>query len=95
MAWWDNKPPTLPPPSLIDGDSLNLKVLSPGVAGILKSLLGKLDPSALEKWEREQIETIHKALEGESYTLTSRGMFTEYGPTIERIKAKPPNSKRK
>ena len=86
--------PTSPPP-LIDGDSLNLKALSPQLAGILKTLLGTLDPTTLGRVERGQIETIYHALKGETYTLFGSGMFTDYGPSIEKIRARPPNLKRK
>lgn len=92
MLWRRDKPAPL---ALIEGETLNLKALSPSVSGILKACLGKLDPETLEHGDREQIQLIFKALQGPVYTLYTKGMFTEYGAQVERIKAQKPNPKRK
>lgn len=87
-----NRPPKLP---LIDGDALNLKVLSPQLAAVIKTYLGKLDKEHLGLVEREQLQTLYARLEGAEYTIVVKGHHGGYGPPIDQIKPIPPNPKRK
>lgn len=90
--WRRNKPPPVP---LIDGQTLNLGALAPRLAGTLKACLGKLDRSALDPVELEQVQALYDALSGEGYTIVTKGMFSDYGPPVEYIRATPANPKRK
>lgn len=90
MAWWRDKPP---PPALIEDDKVNLKTLSPLVAGMLKACLGALDTSELEHGDREQVRKFYDALDGPRFTLEARGMYSGFTPVVA-IKAKLPNPRR-
>lgn len=88
---WKRKP-KLP---LITDDALDFKALSPELAGILKAIIGKLDRENLGQVEREQIAALYEKLPGQEYTLLSKGMFDGYGAPVEKIKALPPDKRRK
>lgn len=92
MKWWKDKPPPLP---LVEGETLNLKALSPWLTGTLKACVGKLDRTDLDPGQCEQVQSLYNALSGESYTILTKGLFGEYGAPVEYIKALPPNPKRK
>lgn len=92
MQWPWAKPP---PPPLIEGDRIDLKALSPQLAGILKTCLGKLDLEGLGEVEQGQVIALYDKLEGVEYKLVTKGMFDAYGAPIDHIKAIPPNLKRK
>ena len=80
---------------LVEGDNLNLKVLSPTLAAIIRTYLGKLDKSNLSALECQQIEQMFNTLPPSQYRLVSKGLFDEYGAPIEKIKALPPDPRRK
>lgn len=90
--FWRPKPPK---PPANTGEQLNLNGLSPVLAGMLKACLGKLDVTDLDDGDRARVLQIYNALDGPCYTLYTKGMFSDYGAPVERIKAKPPNPKRK
>jgi hypothetical protein len=92
LPWKRSKAPRLP---LVEGDKLNLSVLSPRVAAMIKACIGKLDKAALDHGEQGQIDQLYSALPGEPHILVTRGMFGEYGPPVEHIKALPPDPRRK
>jgi hypothetical protein len=82
-------------PVLIEGDTVNLKALTPRLAAIIKTCLGKLDRTVLEPLEAEQIQSLYAALSGEDWALVVKGRIGDYGPPIEYILALPPSPKRK
>jgi hypothetical protein len=92
MKWRRDKPPPVP---LIEGETLNLKALSPKLAATLKTCLGKLDRSDFDPVEMEQVQALYDVLGGASYTIVVKGLFGDYGAPVEYIKAIPPNPKRK
>lgn len=92
MWWRRDKPPPVP---LIEGDTLNLKALSPRLEATLKTCLGKLDRSEFDPVELEQVQALYDALGGVSYTIVVKGLFSGYGAPVDVIKAIPPNPKRK
>lgn len=80
---------------LLEDNKLNLNVLSPKLVSVIKSCIGKLERDDFSLEELKQSEEIVKLIPGEPCQLFGKGLFDHYGAPIEKLKALPPNKKRK